>query len=481
MKLQKSHIKRSKTSHLRSTILVVVVLILLSAVFLVFRERLNAKLRGNEEQHLIENANTVSEVFYTKLDDQLTMLESQARYFQSIDLTDYNAMKRTILSTKGIGGFKNIGVANSSGATINYNGTSSGNIYLSGYYQEAMDGHNAISESTITDEEGNEVLVLAVPIIKDGAAVGVIYGTFTKDTIDSIIDSISISNNALSIVVNSEGKILAHSTKGEADDTDQELNDMIPDESLPTDGESKTVYYRIHGENHLAEMVPIGLHDWYFITILPETIVTDLTDEITVYVGFVVAAVAIIFLIILLHISSLLRRTDIITEKASNDPLTHILNKEAFRTRFCEEMDKGKGGLAMFIIDLDDFKSVNDNLGHVMGDKVLTDTADTLAEIFGSRENVGRIGGDEFSALLSSGDIDMVKKAAERVCAEMNRTYTAHDASVTASVSVGIALYPANGRDYEELYRNADKALYKVKGGGKNMYAFYSGEEPEND
>ena len=474
--------KTSKRSHISTAIVAAVVLVMLSAVFIVFRERLNAKLRETEEQHLIENANTVAEVFYTKLDDQLTMLESQARYFQSIDLTDYNAMKRTILSTKGIGGFKNIGVANSTGATINYNGTSSGNIYLSGYYQDAMEGHNAISETTITDEDGDEVLVLAVPIVKDGAAVGVIYGTFTTETIDSIIDSISISKSASSIVVNSECKILAHSTGGEADDSDVELNDVIPSEKLPSGGQSKTVYFERRSTNFIAEMVPIGLHDWYFVTILPETIVTNQTTEITIYVGFVVAAVAVVFLILFLHISSLLRRTDIISEKASTDSLTGILNKGAFRTRFCEEMDKNKSGLAMFIIDLDDFKAVNDNLGHVMGDKVLTDTADKLSEIFGSRDMVGRIGGDEFSAMLRcGGNIELISKTAARICKEMDKTYSAHGNSVNVSVSVGIALYPASGKDYEELYRNADKALYKVKGSGKNMYELHSGEEQEND
>jgi diguanylate cyclase (GGDEF)-like protein len=467
---------------MHTIILVMISVLLLSVVFIIFRECLNSRLRDNEEQHLIENANTVSEVFYTKLDDQLTMLESQARYFQSIDLTDYNAMKRTILSTKGIGGFKNIGVANSSGATINYNGTSSGNIYLTDYYKEAMQGKNAISESTLTDEDGNEVLVLAVPIMKDGKAVGVIYGTFTRDTIDSIIDSISISESTSSFVVNSEGKILAHSTCGEIEETDKTLNSVIPNEKLPTDDKHKTAYYSSNGQKHIAEMVPIGLHDWYFITILPETTVTDLTDTITSYVGLTVAAVTFVFAAILLHINSLIRKTDIISEKASNDPLTKILNKEAFRTRFGEEMDRSKGGLAMFIIDLDDFKAVNDNLGHVMGDRVLTETADTLSGIFGSRDNVGRIGGDEFSALLRfGGDIDKITSAAQRVCKEMNKTYAAHGASVNVSVSVGIALYPASGRDYEELYHNADKALYKVKGSGKNTYALYSGEEPEND
>ena len=85
--------KKTKARHIRSAIVIIIVLILLSAVFIIFRNILNSKLRDNEEQHLIESANTVSEVFYTKLDDQLTMLESQARYFQSIDLTDYTTLK----------------------------------------------------------------------------------------------------------------------------------------------------------------------------------------------------------------------------------------------------------------------------------------------------------------------------------------------------------------------------------------------------
>lgn len=474
--------KKGYRIHIRTTIVIAVSLILLAAVFIVFRHKLNSNLRHTEEGHLNENANTVSAVFYTKLDDQLTMLESQARYFQSIDLSDYNAMKSTILSTKGIKGFKKIGVANSSGATINYNGTSSGNIYLTGYYKEAMQGKNAISETTLIDEDGEEVLVLAVPIMKEGAAVGVIYGTFAKSTIDSVLDSISFSKEASSLVVNGEGKILAHSTNGETEDTDVNLRDVIPGKNKPSDQPFETVYFRAHGKDYIAQLVAVRLHDWYFVTILPESVVSDQTTRITLYVGFVVGAVAVVFLILMLHIARLLRNSDLIYEKASTDSLTGILNKGAYRTRFCEEIDKKKGSLAMFIIDLDDFKSVNDNLGHVMGDKVLVDTAEKLAEIFGGPESVGRIGGDEFSAFLRyGGDMDKLEAAAARICKELERDYTARGNTVKTSVSVGIAVFPASGRDYEELYRNADKALYKAKGGGKNMYALYSGEVQENE
>ena len=477
--------RRKIRSHILSVIVILISLSILTVTFLVFRRTLTSKLRETEENHLSENSHTVSEVFYTKLDDQLTMLESQARYLQSIDLSDYNAMKDTIESTKGIGGFKNIGAANSSGATINYNGISSGNIYLTNYFTEAMKGHNAISETTIIDEDGDEVLVLAVPIMKDGKAVGVIYGTFTKSTIDSIIDSISISKDSIDLVVTSEEKILAHSTNTPGitiDSSAQLLSDIIPEGNVPDDNKETTLYYSQDGKKYIAEMTPIGVHDWYFVSILPETVVTDQTTQITIYVSFAIAAVAVVFLIILLHIHSLLKNTDRFIDQASTDSLTGILNKGTFRTNVCEAMDRYKDGLALFIIDLDDFKSVNDNLGHVMGDKVLTDVAKKLSLIFGGTDKVGRIGGDEFSAFLPiKKEKEDIVEYAKVACSEIDNTYSAHGSSVHVSVSVGIAFYPGDGGDYEALYKNADLALYKCKSSGKNTYAVYSKEEIENE
>ena len=476
-----------KKSHIRTLAVILVCLVLMSLAFIIFRQLLNTKLRNTEEGHLTENAHTVSEVFYTKLDDQLTMLESQARYFKNIDLADYNEMKKTITDTQGIGEFKTIGVADPTGATIDYLNHSWGNIYLSDYFKEAMTGKNAISATTITDVDGEEVLVLAVPIRKtdestgEETIAGVIYGTFTRDKIDDIIDSISISNDSLDIVVNADGKILAHSQDTGIPDSAKMLSDIIPNITVPQDGKANTVAFKNTDGRYIAEMIPIRLHDWYFVTILPETVVTDLTTLITIYVGFVVTVVGAVFVIILLHIRSILHRSDHFMEQASFDSLTRILNKGAFRNRFCNAMDKNPAGLAMFIIDLDNFKSVNDNLGHVMGDKVLAETADTLARIFGSRECVGRIGGDEFSAFLPCGtDIAKAAETAKTICSDIEHTYSAHGSSVRVTVSVGVAIYPANGSDYEQLYRSADKALYKVKGSGKNTYELYS-EEAEND
>jgi len=603
--------QKQKKTHIRTVMVVVFVLFSLATAFYVFRTRLNTKFRETEERNLAESAKAVSEIFYIKLDDQLVMLESQVRYFRNIDLTDYNAMKSTIMSTKGIGEFKNIGVANASGATINYNGTSSGNILLSDYYQEAMQGNHAISKSTVMDEDGDEVLVLAVPIQKEDHVAGVIYGTFTKDTLNSILDSITFSDKSSNLLFNHEGKILAKVTAS-IDKSAEMIGDVIPDVTAPDDGSTASFYYSVDGKRFIAVMVPIGIHDWYFTNIMPESVVTDQTTQITIYVGLIIGVVIILFLIILLHVLSLIRSSDRIAdinerfrlvndqshnivfsydyrsetatiegnasrilsenkpvythesakaflelihpedmyikqeiqsisqtnsrtlqgefrlknidnqyywyrlnatimrdengkplqllgsifdvdeqrnkeirlmEQASTDSLTGILNKGAFQKQFSSLLRKETGCLALYIIDLDNFKAVNDNLGHAMGDKVLTDVADKLSDIFGNKECVGRIGGDEFSAFFSGTNLTQ-KEVAERgaeICKRMQETYSAFNTEVHVSVSIGAAIYPADGTDYETLYKNADKALYQVKENGKNMYALYQKEETAHD
>ena len=166
-------------------------------------------------------------------------------------------------------------------------------------------------------------------------------------------------------------------------------------------------------------------------------------------------------------------------EQASTDSLTGILNKGAFRRRVSEELAAEPKDLAFYIIDLDNFKAVNDNLGHAMGDKVLKDVADKLSEIFGSRETVGRIGGDEFAAFFKADGLtrQQVAERGAQLCKRMQETYTSYTAQVNVSVSIGISFCPDDGNDLETLYRNADSALYKVKENGKNMYALYKKEE----
>ncbi len=283
---------------------VILTIVLLIVSFLLFVHSTGSLIEGVTEENLIENTKSGAAVFNTKLSDQLVMLESQVRYFRDIDLTDYNAMKETIINTKGIGEFKNIGVADKTGATMNYNGRSSGNILLTDYFREAMSGSNAISEITYIDEDGEEVLVLAVPIEQNSRCVGVVYGTFTKTVFNSLIMSTGEFGNSVNLLLDDNGNILASTERlGIISDDVRNFNEVL-DIKDKTDS---LFSFTSGGEDRIAVITPVGLHDWSFVSVVPGSIVTNISTDITMKVLKIIVVVAVAFLLLIGSIILLFR------------------------------------------------------------------------------------------------------------------------------------------------------------------------------
>ena len=162
--------------------------------------------------------------------------------------------------------------------------------------------------------------------------------------------------------------------------------------------------------------------------------------------------------------------------QASIDSLTKCLNKRATEEMVERVLSGGisEGKHALFVLDIDNFKGINDNLGHHFGDYVLTELVQQLEGILQSGEIVGRIGGDEFLVFIQDmKDIQTVEKKAEEIADVFRKTYKGTNKEIKISGSIGIALYPDDGRTYQELYQKADCALYASKREGKNQYTIY--------
>lgn len=167
-------------------------------------------------------------------------------------------------------------------------------------------------------------------------------------------------------------------------------------------------------------------------------------------------------------------RVDLQT-KLQYDELTKCLNKIAFTNVVAELLQKTKDEHALFIIDLDNFKAINDNLGHLFGDSVLINMGEKLRELFREADFVGRIGGDEFMVLMKSVyNKEIIESRAKKAVEQFNTTYQGETRAYKTSVSIGIATFPENGGTFRELYEHADIALYNTKSKGKNGYTFYS-------
>lgn len=159
------------------------------------------------------------------------------------------------------------------------------------------------------------------------------------------------------------------------------------------------------------------------------------------------------------------------------DPLTKTMNRAAAVEAINEILQNGKfANCAFYMMDLDNFKSVNDILGHTIGDEVLIRAAEIISRHVRPKDIVCRLGGDEFVVFLVDIPKTAVARNVESLIRKLNLTFEKEGKKVTISASVGIALAPQNGKDFKMLYENADSALYQAKSRGKNGYAVYEGE-----
>lgn len=165
---------------------------------------------------------------------------------------------------------------------------------------------------------------------------------------------------------------------------------------------------------------------------------------------------------------------------AHHDPLTGLPNRTLLRDRVTQALASAeRKGLAagVIFIDLDQFKEVNDTLGHATGDALLCHIARALEANLHWTDTVSRQGGDEFTIVLSDlKDVDDAARVAERLMELCSATARVNGYELPISMSVGIALYPDDGRDFDTLLQCADTAMYRAKAEGRNTYRFYDAQ-----
>ncbi|GGI88608.1 bifunctional diguanylate cyclase/phosphodiesterase [Legionella impletisoli] len=162
---------------------------------------------------------------------------------------------------------------------------------------------------------------------------------------------------------------------------------------------------------------------------------------------------------------------------ASHDALTNLYNRREFESLLeisIANHNREGTSFALFVIDIDNFKTINDTLGHVIGDEYIKKFSEHLETLTRKGDVISRIGGDEYT--LITGRIESstgVRKIAERMVEQLNAPLVVGDKLLTCTVSIGIAIYPSDGETTEELLKHADIAMYSSKKSGKNTYRFY--------
>lgn len=261
-----------------------------------------------------------------------------------------------------------------------------------------------------------------------------------------------------------------------------EVGKTLPDDILRRISERTSATFM---DNDYLITINSCSDDWFVICSVPTKIILREKNEMRYYIymaSFVAGLLA-----VLLAVQFSLRVTQPVENvvstldtKAHIDQLTGILNKISFE-EFTENRLKNSLPIephALILVDLDNFKGINDTLGHATGDEVLSNVGAILRATFSSEDFLGRIGGDEFCVLVNKiPDLrkvkygDFVAEKCEELCTAFRSNYTGEDGKYKVSASIGVAV-SEYGDTFEKLYSMADTALYKSKHRGKDTYTF---------
>ncbi|QOP45636.1 sensor domain-containing diguanylate cyclase [Sulfurimonas paralvinellae] len=174
------------------------------------------------------------------------------------------------------------------------------------------------------------------------------------------------------------------------------------------------------------------------------------------------------------------RQKDLLDYKANHDDLTDLPNRALFNDRLAVAMkkaDRNKSALGVFFLDIDYFKQINDQYGHDVGDELLKRFSQRLQECLRAADTLARIGGDEFMIILEENkEMTTSKTVAKKIVEAMKEPIALGESTLKISTSIGIAIYPQDAKDAEELVKNADMAMYKVKESGRDGFAFFQAE-----
>jgi diguanylate cyclase (GGDEF)-like protein len=173
------------------------------------------------------------------------------------------------------------------------------------------------------------------------------------------------------------------------------------------------------------------------------------------------------------------RIEDRVAHQAQYDALTDLPNRILFRERLEQEIKNIRPGqqLAVLYLDIDEFKSVNDSLGHRIGDEILKSVAASLSDCVGTKGFVARLGGDEFAIVQTAVDgLEDVTDLVALIYKAIREPYECLGNQVTTDASIGIALAPQHGVDLDQILQNADLAMYSAKADGRRTYRFFAPE-----
>jgi diguanylate cyclase (GGDEF)-like protein len=457
---------------------------------LVFGRAIHSRVDDKVIQKITDNITLQSSHFNSIIALQYRYMEGIAEHLSEQDqlITEENMSLIHSISETGV--FEKVSIIEPDG-TSNYDNGEVKNVKDRDYFRETMNGNICLSDplESMVDQETR--VILSVPITRGDTTIGMIAGSYNVGSLNQLLFDDAYDGNGYSMITTGDGTII--SIDGDTNlyslkENDNFLEYYASQRFGRDSSQQKIVDNFNHQQGGAAKMkmsggtqylsyAPLSFNGWMLCYVVHQDVAVESYSFIEDYEMVLLEVLALGFVIMLLILFRHIRRSqNRLLHRAHVDALTDIYNKNFTETAINQwlESDSCSGLQCFMMMDVDEFKEINDTHGHLVGDKVLQQIGVTLRSHFREGDIIGRIGGDEFVILMKNIPTrETAEIKAALLCNAIQKLVIKEYPSVHITISVGLAFAPEQGHDFTTLYQSADHALYETKQSGRNGYTVF--------
>ncbi|MBO1678747.1 sensor domain-containing diguanylate cyclase [Bittarella massiliensis (ex Durand et al. 2017)] len=475
----KQRVGHRRKNLLLPTCAIALALVLSVLSFVSYQRGLRATLLQKTEEEMARYTHQSGVMVSSLVEDYFAQLDAVALFCAGDAGRDIDNITELLRRQNGRDENCKLGLAGLDGAL--YTGTSVP-VDISGrdFFQRAAAGERVLSRVHGSCLDGRSCVVLAIPVYEGEQVAGVAYAEYAVNHFTEMLGSAQFAGLGATMVIQPDGAMVSGYAGTERYETFYDAisqMDFRGEDTLASlrerveAGESGLFTYYRNGKARYLYFEPAGVGDWTVLSLVIAESVEQQFSSINGRSAALMGLNLLLYSVVLLCIWLIWRKNQAAVRANWRDSLTGIYNRGGVRAvvePMLMRVPEGGRVHACLFIDVDDFKGVNDRLGHQVGDQALIQLAGLLQRTFRQSDVVGRYGGDEFLVWMRDApSAQLVEHRAKQLCESV-----AACGDFPTSISVGVALWPQDGSGYDELLRAADQALYAAKGAGKNRVAF---------
>ena len=481
---------QNKSSVLQWLVPTGVMMVIVIAMLISFSAKSNKEAESSVSKTLIASTEGYGERFLHELQKVGMVGETTAEIFERMGMDDSARMTEVLGIAAKCANVEKVLYCSADGQAVDQTGAAL-SVGQESWFEEALDGEFPY---VYTYEEQ---AVIVVKHVGQDAEHGYLMLYYPMERFADMLLQSGYDSTSFLVIVDLDGNILGVS--GAETNACVQGGNIFSAIEAENKENARTLRNRLNNssrgsvdiqagkQNQVLTSAPLGTNRWSLILGVSESYAQRQANYLrknTRDMVFALALVIAIFfcVVMVINIVGKIRnnkKKKELEDKADTDLLTGLNNKLATERKIKDYMAQNPDRQCMmFMIDIDNFKKINDTMGHAFGDEVLRSLGVQIGAIFRASDIIGRVGGDEFMVFLKDVSTDeAILKEAKKMEVFFKNFQAGEYVKYKATASIGVAVFPQEGNDFETLYKAADQGVYKAKKRGKNQLAFYRDRE----